>query len=173
MTRPTACFAGTRLEALQAFQRFADVRTIITVPDSYVHQYCQTNNLSVQLASRERRQEAFDFLAGQRVQWVLSAGFPFIIPGAVLNSGATFINSHPALLPAYKGRNAIKEAVANGEEFLGVTTHYMVEEVDAGEFIWQEKVWVKGLALNEIYNLLFAVTEPMCVTRAMERLLRN
>ena len=54
---------------------------------------------------------------------------------------------------------------------MGVTVHYMSEAVDDGTQICQEKVWTKGFPLQEIYDLLFGVVEPMAVTRAMEKLL--
>ena len=173
MIRQTACFAGSRLEALIAFRRYANVTSIVTVPGSRVHQHCEASGIATHLAQRDRKDDTFHFLAEQSVQWVLSAGFPFIIPAFVLRSGPTFINSHPALLPAYKGYDAIKEAVRNGEEYMGVTVHYMVEKVDEGPPIYQEKVWVKGLVLQEIYDLMFGVVEPMAITRAMEYVLRQ
>ena len=92
------------------------------------------------------------------------------MPRFVLESGPLFLNSHPSLLPAYKGYHAIKEAFENQEEYMGVTGHRMAEEVDAGPVIHQEKVWVKGMVLPQIYDLLFAVVEPMAITRSMEKL---
>src|SRR3972149_4044332 len=149
--RPSACFAGIRLEALQVLQRYTQVTSIITLPDSWVHRYCASNEIPVELIEKRSRDKAFHFLANQSASLVVSAGFPYILPRFVLASGPTFINSHPSLLPAYKGIFAIKEAVDNHEEFMGVTVHYMIEDVDAGPVIHQERVWVKGLMLQEIY----------------------
>lgn len=171
--RPRACFAGTRLEALQALSRFAQVVAILAVPGSQVHQHGDANGLPVTLATWKNRTQGFRFLREQQVDLILSAGLPFILPGWVLQSGALFINSHPALLPAYKGKNAIREAYAAGEEYMGVTVHYMVEAVDAGSPLCQERVWLRGCTLQETYDLLFGVVEPLTITRAMEQLLRT
>ena len=46
--------------------------------------------------------------------------------------------------------------------------HYMIEEVDAGELIFQEKVLVKNLPIQNIYELLFSVVEPFVITKALE-----
>jgi hypothetical protein len=40
--------------------------------------------------------------------------------------------------------------------------------VDAGEIIFQEKVSVKNLPIQDIYGLLFSVVEPFVITKALE-----
>ena len=44
----------------------------------------------------------------------------------------------------------------------------MIEDVDAGEIISQEKVSVKNLPIQDIYGLLFSVVEPFVITKALE-----
>ena len=166
----TACFAGTRLEALLALQQCREVTSIITVPDSRVHQHLESIGQQVELVTKDSKPQAFDFLAGQEASMVLSVGFPYIIPGPVLNSGPLFINSHPSLLPAYKGSNAIKEAFNASEEYMGVTVHHMVAEVDAGPVIYQKRISVHGMELSEIYDSLFGSVEPDVITEAISRL---
>ncbi len=169
--RPTATFAGTRLEAFQALSRYTRVDTILAVPGSRVHHHCTTSNIPVELSDHKNRAKGFHFLREQRTDLVFSAGFPFILPNWVLQSGPLFINSHPALLPAYKGKNAIKEAYATGEPYMGVSVHHMVAEIDSGALLWQERVWVKGCTLDEIYSLLFGVVEPFAITQALAQVL--
>ena len=55
------------------------------------------------------------------------------------------INIHPALLPKYGGKGMyghhVHEAVkANGETETGITIHYVSEECDGGDIIFQSKV---------------------------------
>lgn len=171
LVRPSACFAGTRLEAFQVLGYYTRIEAVLAVPGSRVHAHCAAKGMALELVDLKDRKRSFDFLAGQQTDLVLSAGFPFILPQWVLQARPRFINSHPALLPAYKGNNAIKDAYAAGEEFMGVTVHHMIAEVDAGAPIAQERIWVKGLPLPEIYQLLFGAAEPLAVARALERLL--
>jgi phosphoribosylglycinamide formyltransferase-1 len=171
--RPTACFAGTRLEAMQALKRFTKVTSVVTPKGSWVYDYCKTKRIPMQLVDKKRKDQVIRFLSERSETLVLSAGFPFVLPSYVLSKGATFINSHPSLLPNYRGYNAIKDALKNGDEYLGVTVHHMVGEVDAGEIICQERVWIKGLDLQEIYALLFGVVEPMAITKALEVFIRK
>lgn len=49
------------------------------------------------------------------------------------------LNIHPALLPKYRGRFSTVHALFNGEEYTGVTLHYMSEALDAGPIISQKK----------------------------------
>ena len=47
------------------------------------------------------------------------------------------LNIHPSLLPAYKGKDAIQQAYQAGEQRLGISIHYVNEEMDGGEVIAQ------------------------------------
>ena len=171
MVRKTACFAGTRLAALQAVERQLDVESILTVNESRVHRYCLANDIDVNCIQPGSRPAAYSFLERQTTDFVLSAGFPFILPLEVLDSGPVYINSHPALLPVYKGYHAIRDAFAANEEYMGVTVHYMIPEVDAGEPLVQERARVRGLSLDQVFELLFAEVEPRAITRAITKLL--
>ena len=50
------------------------------------------------------------------------------------------INVHPALLPAFKGTQAIKDAFDYGAKVTGVTVHFVDEEMDHGAIILQRAV---------------------------------
>jgi phosphoribosylglycinamide formyltransferase-1 len=50
------------------------------------------------------------------------------------------LNIHPSLLPAFRGLRAVERALEAGVDETGVTVHFMVEEVDAGPIVAQERV---------------------------------
>ncbi|MFZ5517495.1 MAG: methionyl-tRNA formyltransferase [Candidatus Zhuqueibacterota bacterium] len=52
------------------------------------------------------------------------------------------INLHSSLLPKYRGAAPINWAVINGERETGVTTFFIEEQVDTGEWILQEKTGI-------------------------------
>ena len=54
------------------------------------------------------------------------------------------LNIHPALLPAFKGGQAIKDALKYGVKVTGVTVHFVTEEVDAGPIVLQAACPVKN-----------------------------
>jgi len=50
------------------------------------------------------------------------------------------LNIHPALLPSFKGANAIKDALKSGVKITGVTVHFVEKEIDSGPVILQRSV---------------------------------
>ena len=54
------------------------------------------------------------------------------------------MNIHPALLPAYPGLDAQKQAIQNGAKVSGCTVHFIDEGVDSGPIILQAVVEVKN-----------------------------
>lgn len=60
-----------------------------------------------------------------------------ILPGELI-AGKKVINAHPGLIPAARGLDAFKWSIINKLP-LGVTLHYIDEQVDSGEIITMEK----------------------------------
>lgn len=54
--------------------------------------------------------------------------------------GKGCINIHFGMLPEYRGILPIMYALLNGEEYFGVSVHYIDEKLDSGDIILQEKV---------------------------------
>ncbi|MCX2678857.1 phosphoribosylglycinamide formyltransferase [Galbibacter sp. EGI 63066] len=79
---------------------------------------------------------------------IVLAGFLWKVPSAIINSFPDkIINIHPALLPKYGGKGMygmrIHEAVVNNKETeSGITIHYVNEQYDEGNIIFQEKIAV-------------------------------
>ena len=70
---------------------------------------------------------------------IISVSNRYLFPLSVLSKkNIKIINYHGALLPKYPGRNAEAWAIYNGEENGGITWHYVVKEVDAGDIIMQK-----------------------------------
>lgn len=49
------------------------------------------------------------------------------------------INIHPSLLPEYRGPVPTAWAIMNGENFFGITVHYMDKGIDTGDILVQER----------------------------------
>ncbi len=72
---------------------------------------------------------------------IFLAGYMKILsPFLLKNISIPIINIHPSILPKYKGINAIEKAFESNDKEIGITIHYVVEEVDSGEIILQEKI---------------------------------
>ncbi len=74
---------------------------------------------------------------------VVMAGFGTILAAPVFDAfGGRILNTHPALLPAFKGWHAVEDALAAGVDVTGCTVHIATEEVDDGPILAQETVEV-------------------------------
>jgi formyltetrahydrofolate-dependent phosphoribosylglycinamide formyltransferase len=86
-----------------------------------------------------------DELKEQKIDLIILAGFLWKIPAALIKSyPGKIINIHPALLPKYGGKgmygNHVHEAVINAKEKeSGITIHYVDEEYDHGDAIFQAR----------------------------------
>jgi phosphoribosylglycinamide formyltransferase-1 len=74
---------------------------------------------------------------------VVSAGFMKLVGPAVLDAfGGRLINTHPALLPAFPGAHAVRDALAAGATVTGATVHLVDAGVDTGPVLAQREVAV-------------------------------
>ncbi len=81
--------------------------------------------------------------AGERhdVAGLVLAGFMRILaPVAVARFPDAILNVHPALLPAFPGAHAVRQALEYGVAVTGATVHFVDEEVDHGPIVSQEAV---------------------------------
>lgn len=74
---------------------------------------------------------------------VVSAGFMKILGRQFLAAFPRTINTHPALLPAFPGAHAVRDALAAGVAVTGATVHYVDAGVDTGPVIDQVEVAVE------------------------------
>jgi phosphoribosylglycinamide formyltransferase-1 len=80
-------------------------------------------------------------LQARAVDLVAIAGFGTILsPSFVEAFGGRALNTHPALLPAFKGWHAVRDAIEAGVDETGCTVHLVTEDVDAGPILAQEAV---------------------------------
>lgn len=85
-----------------------------------------------------------DQLATEQIDYIVLAGFLWLIPSAMVERYPNrIINIHPALLPAFGGKGMygakVHEAVINnGEWRSGITIHLVNEAYDEGAVLAQE-----------------------------------
>ena len=83
-------------------------------------------------------------IAAHQPDLVVSAGFLKIVGPAVLAAfGGRLVNTHPALLPAFPGAHAVRDALAAGVPVSGATVHLVDAGVDTGPVLAQREVPVR------------------------------
>lgn len=87
-----------------------------------------------------------DKLQQRGADLIVLAGFLKMIPENLLEAfPQRIINIHPSLLPDYGGpgmygKHVHQAVIENEEEVSGITIHYVDQEYDEGEIIFQEEV---------------------------------
>jgi phosphoribosylglycinamide formyltransferase-1 len=85
--------------------------------------------------------DVVDVLQRHGVDLVASAGFGTILEKPIHDAfPGRVLNTHPALLPAFRGWHAVRDALEAGVKITGCTVHVMTLEVDAGPIVAQEAV---------------------------------
>jgi len=80
-------------------------------------------------------------LAGASPNAVVLAGYMRIVGPVVLETfSGRILNTHPSLLPAFPGANAVRDALAAGVRVTGATVHIVDETLDGGPIVVQEAV---------------------------------
>ena len=72
-----------------------------------------------------------DLIVLARYMRILSPNFVWRYPNRI-------INIHPSLLPAFPGALAYEQAFERGTKIIGVTAHYVTENLDQGPIIFQD-----------------------------------
>ena len=82
-------------------------------------------------------------LKAMDVDLIILAGYMRILSKKFVDSFDKIINVHPSLLPKYKGLNTVQRALDAGDTVVGCTVHYVTEELDSGDIIYQGLVDVE------------------------------
>jgi formyltetrahydrofolate deformylase len=73
---------------------------------------------------------------------VLARYMRILTPNFVWRYPNRIINIHPSLLPAFAGALAYAQAYERGTKIIGVTSHYVTENLDQGPIIFQDSFYV-------------------------------
>ena len=144
--------SGTLLEAI--LDDGIPVALVVTDRPSKVQGVAESHGVATELVERTSYGAAFDrdaytqdvvaLLARHDIELVVMAGFGTILGAAVHQAFPhRILNTHPALLPSFKGWHAVRDALAYGVKVTGCTVHVAILEVDAGPILAQEAVAVQ------------------------------
>ena len=124
---------------------------------------------------RGRAREEFDaevvaLLRAHGVELVCLAGYMRLLsPVFVRAFPQRILNIHPALLPAFPGKDAQWQAVEYGVKVSGATVHIVDEGLDSGPIVAQEAVAVRSADTGEALAARILEAEHRLYPRAVRR----
>ena len=140
---------GTNLQAIidacAANKISAEVAVVISNnPKAFALERAKKHHIPVLVAEGPGLEaEILKGLKEYHVDLVCLAGFMKILsPGFIKEWPQKIINIHPALLPAFPGLHAQKQALDAGAKVTGATVHFVDEGCDTGPIILQKNVLV-------------------------------
>jgi phosphoribosylglycinamide formyltransferase-1 len=89
--------------------------------------------------------KVIEYLQSDNIDLIVLAGFLWLVPDNILNLyRRRVINIHPALLPLYGGKGMYgdkvhKAVISNHDKESGITIHYVNNQYDAGDIIFQAR----------------------------------
>lgn len=108
-------------------------------------------------------------LDAERPDLVVLAGYMRIVGAAIVGRFAgRIVNIHPALLPAFKGMQAVKQAFDAGVQEAGCSTHLVTDDLDGGPVLLQAGLRVRpGETLESLQRRILAL-EHLLLPRTVQ-----
>ena len=157
------------------------------------HVFCNNSNAGVIQKARDlgvkvtvfRKDEflttIFDELNAINPDLIVLAGFLLKMPFEIVNKFPNIIiNIHPALLPKYGGKgmygmNVHNAVLVNNDAETGISIHYVNENYDEGNIIFQKKVDVsKCISAEEIAEQIHILEQkhfPVIIDKILQQTL--
>ena len=106
--------------------------------------------------------------------WVVCAGFMRILGAPFLSRfEGRVLNTHPALLPAFPGAHAVRDALAHGVRVTGCTVHLVDAGIDTGPILAQRAVEVLDTDDETTLHERIKVIERELLVQAVGRAVRS
>lgn len=173
--------SGTNLQAvidaIEAGILPAAIRVVISNrEDAFGLERAKRHGIPAEVVDHRKfaTREAFDqavveILQARRVELVVLAGFMRLLsPVFVKAFSNRIMNIHPALLPAFPGLHAQRQALAAGVRVSGCTVHFVNEECDQGPIIIQAAVPVFSDDTEESLSARILKQEHRIYPRAIQ-----
>lgn len=110
----------------------------------------------------------------QNVDFLVLAGYMRLLSPLMLNAyPEKIVNIHPSLLPAFKGKDAIGQAIEYGVKVMGVTIHYVDASMDGGRIIAQHAFDVPEGADKETIEAQVHAIEHVLYPETLKKLVEE
>jgi len=178
--------SGSNAQKIMEHFKYADNAEVALVlsnnPEAYVLQRADNFEIPTHVFDKHsfyQTDEVVDLLKRLEIDIVVLAGFLWLVPENLLKAFPNkIINIHPALLPKFGGKGMYgdrvhKAVLAAGEEEHGITIHFVNENFDEGEIIYQAKFRIEPGDTLEILKFNGQQLEHQHYPKVIENLLKK
>ena len=189
MKKRIAIFAsGSGSNAQKIMEHFkysnsAEVALVLSNnPDAFVLQRADNFEIPTHVFDKHdfyKSDDVVNLLKRLEIDLVVLAGFLWLVPENLLKAFPNkIINIHPALLPKFGGKGMYgdkvhKAVLEAGENEHGITIHFVNENFDEGEIIYQAKFHVEPNDTLEIIKFNGQQLEHLHYPKVIENLLKK
>jgi len=118
--------------------------------DIKLKKICKKKGIKFIIKKNINASESVEFLKKKKSDLLVSLSYDQIFKEDILKIyKGKIINCHAGYLPFYRGRNVINWAIANGEKYFGITTHFIDKGIDTGKIILRRKYKIE---INDNYE---------------------
>ena len=175
--------AGSILEAL--VEAALPIEIVVVDRECRAIEVARDAGLHVEMIERTDFSPTFDrdgytdlvlkTLSVAEVDLIVMAGYGTVLGEAIHATYAMrILNTHPALLPSFKGWHAVRDALAFGAKVTGCTVHVATLEVDDGPILAQQAVEILPCdtesSLHERIKAIERVLYPATIREVLDRL---
>ena len=130
--------ADRECRALHIARQHSAIRSVLLDRNAFVVRRCFDRTSFTNEAER--------IFATSSIEVVAMAGFMTMWSSQIFAGRFRhkILNTHPSLLPAFKGNNAVRDALAYGVKITGCTIHLATAELDTGPILAQAPVSVRA-----------------------------
>lgn len=107
------------------------------------------------------------------IDYLFLLGYKHIIKEPLLsNYKNRTVNIHPSLLPSFRGKRAIQQALDYGVKVSGITTHFIDEEVDCGVILCQRCIRIEDQISFDELDLKFIEEGKLIIEETFQKVLK-
>ena len=107
------------------------------------------------------------------IDYLFLLGYKHIIKEPLLSTyNNRIVNIHPSILPSFRGKKAIQQALDYGVKVSGITTHFIDEEVDRGIILCQRCIKIEDQISFEELDLKFVEEGKLIIEETFQKILK-
>ena len=170
---------------MEHFKRNTEVEVALVLtnnPDAYVLQRADSFEIPSHIFDKHelyKTDNIIDLLKNLEIDLIVLAGFLWLVPQNILAAyPGRIINIHPAILPKFGGKGMYgdfvhKAVLESNETEGGITIHYVDENYDEGEYIYQAKYRIEKGDNLEMIKFKGQQLEHLHYPRIVEGIIRK